>query len=502
MLDFILSGELLRFWLHNYLTIPATAISIVLALVVYKKSGVSASSLVIKGISITSVVATAPLTLYQVGINIAITNLESIALCSMAGTIIAAITGIPYLFVKSSIQFENQGNYKNNQVKQMDTNLDYDSLLNPDKEKRDSLVRDTGNKQVVINNSDENLFLTNISNAVTTIGRSEDNDLVISSDAKVSRHHAKLIRHGDDVVIEDIGSTNGTKVNGSKISSSKIDDSSVIKMGDTVLLGSNLLKGIVNSANPDKPHYDPVIVDSHKKQKNVFGTIDRKKVFKTTSATLTFKNGSKQGDSIPLDNEYIRIGRSSENDIQLTESKVSRNHAVIKKINEKYAIFDSGSTTGTFVNNEKISGKRILVGTIDGSIKVGDTELKLEPFESYEDDEDDYGTSYGTQGNDKKSASANLMIVKGPGSGTVFPITDGVNYIGRGSQNNINLSDPTVSREHCVLVTREHGFDVFELGSRSGTIVNNKFVEPKFLQAQDIVKIGKTEFIFSFFNLG
>jgi LysM repeat protein len=50
-----------------------------------------------------------------------------------------------------------------------------------------------------------------------TIGRSPDNDIFVD-DAEVSRHHARLTRQGNNWVLEDLGSRNGTFVNGQRIS--------------------------------------------------------------------------------------------------------------------------------------------------------------------------------------------------------------------------------------------------------------------------------------------
>ncbi|HSJ55129.1 MAG TPA: FHA domain-containing protein [Anaerolineae bacterium] len=53
--------------------------------------------------------------------------------------------------------------------------------------------------------------------AVTTIGRWQDNEVVID-DRWVSRHHARVRREGDQYLVEDLGSKNGTLVNGRRIS--------------------------------------------------------------------------------------------------------------------------------------------------------------------------------------------------------------------------------------------------------------------------------------------
>jgi len=46
-----------------------------------------------------------------------------------------------------------------------------------------------------------------------TIGRKPDNDVIIDNMA-VSSHHARIIMQGRTYMIEDLQSTNGTKVNG------------------------------------------------------------------------------------------------------------------------------------------------------------------------------------------------------------------------------------------------------------------------------------------------
>jgi hypothetical protein len=53
---------------------------------------------------------------------------------------------------------------------------------------------------------------------VTTIGRSYDSDIIIDN-AAVSAHHARIIRKGDDFIIEDAASRNGIFVNGKRITS-------------------------------------------------------------------------------------------------------------------------------------------------------------------------------------------------------------------------------------------------------------------------------------------
>jgi len=52
----------------------------------------------------------------------------------------------------------------------------------------------------------------------------------------VSRRHAKIIVSDDQIVIQDLGSTNGTFVNGEKIKRAKLNE------GDRILIGTSIIK--------------------------------------------------------------------------------------------------------------------------------------------------------------------------------------------------------------------------------------------------------------------
>jgi len=65
----------------------------------------------------------------------------------------------------------------------------------------------------------------------TTVGRVSDNAFEIP-EASVSSHHAEIILRGNDVVIRDLGSTNGTFINGEKIAEA------VLKPGQTLRFGT------------------------------------------------------------------------------------------------------------------------------------------------------------------------------------------------------------------------------------------------------------------------
>src|SRR5215469_16726338 len=69
----------------------------------------------------------------------------------------------------------------------------------------------------------------------TTVGRVEDNAIQIA-EPSVSSRHCEILLRGEDVVIKDLGSTNGTFINGEKITEG------VLKAGQTLRLGNIELK--------------------------------------------------------------------------------------------------------------------------------------------------------------------------------------------------------------------------------------------------------------------
>ena len=69
-----------------------------------------------------------------------------------------------------------------------------------------------------------------VTKAVTTIGREIGNDIVIN-DAQVSRAHARVLRVGEDDVIEDLRSGNGTYINGEPVSRQLLQHQDVVTIG-------------------------------------------------------------------------------------------------------------------------------------------------------------------------------------------------------------------------------------------------------------------------------
>jgi hypothetical protein len=67
-----------------------------------------------------------------------------------------------------------------------------------------------------------------------TIGRLPECDVVLS-DPNVSRRHAEVRRRGNEIVVIDLDSTNGTRVNGAGVKERRLADGDEITLGSTVI---------------------------------------------------------------------------------------------------------------------------------------------------------------------------------------------------------------------------------------------------------------------------
>jgi DNA-binding response OmpR family regulator len=73
-----------------------------------------------------------------------------------------------------------------------------------------------------------------LSNEVTTIGRAVECDIVITS-KRVSREHARIIRRGRSLLLEDLGSTNSTFLNDERVQVPvELVDGDLIAIGEVV----------------------------------------------------------------------------------------------------------------------------------------------------------------------------------------------------------------------------------------------------------------------------
>ena len=88
-----------------------------------------------------------------------------------------------------------------------------------------------------------------------------------------------------------------------------------------------------------------------------------------------------------------------------------------------------------------------------------------------------------------------LVALTGPLKGQIIMLAAETS-IGRGSSNHIAVSDPSLSRRHCLVKGAETGFSLTDLGSSNGTYVNGVPVQERLLEHGDQISLGDSVFFF------
>ena len=93
-------------------------------------------------------------------------------------------------------------------------------------------------------------------------------------------------------------------------------------------------------------------------------------------ARVIVLSGPESGLVFPLEKTVVRIGRGSDNDLQIHDRRCSRRHAELARDLTGYVVRDLDSRNRVHVNDRLIEGERRL--TNGDRIRIGDTELLVE----------------------------------------------------------------------------------------------------------------------------
>jgi ABC transport system ATP-binding/permease protein len=208
--------------------------------------------------------------------------------------------------------------------------------------------------------------------------------------------------------------------------------------------------------------------------------------------------------TLPAGPSYT-IGRDPKSDIVVNEDRVSWQHAVLKLDRGSWVLEDTGSTNGTFLGAQKV--QKI---TLDG-----ETTVRL----GHPVDGPELSCSTGAprpatvlasrpvmpasgRGGSDGPAVADRSAMTGGGMSTashrepsvIRRLPTKVLRIGRAPDNDIVVSDLSVSRHHAELRRTASGYQIVDLDSHNGTFVNGQQVGSAPLTEGDIVGIGPSTF--------
>lgn len=177
----------------------------------------------------------------------------------------------------------------------------------------------------------------------TTIGRREDNDIMIDNQA-VSGHHARIVREGESYFAEDLNSLNGTFVNGYKITKYELFK------GDSILVGLHSIDFISEKIRPleDKKGFslrgrsmDETMVITPQDQKKILAARD--KDIPEALGGFYVLEGSTDNREYELRERISTIGKEEGSAIRLKGFFAPKVAALINRRKEGYFITPAGS---------------------------------------------------------------------------------------------------------------------------------------------------------------
>jgi pSer/pThr/pTyr-binding forkhead associated (FHA) protein len=196
-----------------------------------------------------------------------------------------------------------------------------------------------------------------LNSGINVVGR--DSADVLLPDSTVSRRHAQITLNGDQVTVEDLGSTNGSSVAGRKLGGG---ETATAYAGDSLKFGNLIftLQLPGGAARPAEATTAPAPAEA---------PVDR-------GAPVGFFS-REDGSEIPLFAGVNTLGRRSTNQIVLADSFASGSHAEIRWEGNSGVVVDVGSTNGTFIGAERLAANVPVPLTEGLTIRFGKTSLKF-----------------------------------------------------------------------------------------------------------------------------
>ncbi|GAA1314212.1 antibiotic biosynthesis regulator FhaB [Nonlabens tegetincola] len=93
--------------------------------------------------------------------------------------------------------------------------------------------------------------------------------------------------------------------------------------------------------------------------------------------SLVITSGVATGTAIPLDEDFVTIGRSSDSTLVIVDEYTSTYHARLARSGSEWTLTDLDSTNGTLLNGEKVR-KTVSVPTFT-PVTIGKTTFELRP---------------------------------------------------------------------------------------------------------------------------
>jgi len=226
-----------------------------------------------------------------------------------------------------------------------------------------------------------------------SIGRDAGSDVVVTG-SEVSRQHAEIRSEAQGYTLVDL-SVNGTYVNGERIGKTHL-----LARADVIRIGNDEFRFYADAVPPQAPpaappaQAEPSVPPAGAGQR-LSDTMHGVPVFRRQTeedrtptppspvaaplASFLFRSGELKGHRLPIKVPVVNIGRADYNDVVIADPSVSTMHAKLQRRDAVWILTDLGSTNGTFVEGERLTGEAPLGPGM--TLRFGDVSALFEPLD-------------------------------------------------------------------------------------------------------------------------
>ena len=339
------------------------------------------------------------------------------------------------------------------------------------------------------------VFDREINEEETQIGKGPRNDLVIA-DPSVSIAHSVLRREQDAYMIADLGSRNGTFVNGERVKAARrLSHGDVIGMGLSKLTfrladysetGSIDLDERATAGRASPPPQTEESLASAVISSGLVSRSDLDRARETGKGRRLFR--ALVEDRLASE-QSLRDLMSRTFDIPVIDLETAHfDESVIAEFPPRLALDHNIIAIAR-------EGDSLLLAVSDPTDidAIQEVTNQVQPSVTLR-----LATASQIREHVNRHYGPKLIGVLPTGEKLEYPIDKHEVEIGKANHNQIVLTDPTVSNTHAIVIAREGGYSIVDLGSRNGTFVNGERLESKArtLRHGDRIQLGQTVLTF------
>ena len=193
--------------------------------------------------------------------------------------------------------------------------------------------------------------------------------------------------------------------------------------------------------------------------------------------------------------DTFSLGRSEDCEFIIRDPYVSRHQAKVSVKNDQYVIKNLGR------NPILINGVRATSCSLnDGdTVTLGETELVVRVEKNSNKIDETSASAQKTIAlmiPVEETLNPRLLLSSATGKSKIFVLDVNNISIGRSSENEVNLEDPSVSRRHCVIEKRDDAYFIKNLSEINPTLLNKESVSEKRLCSGDQLQVGSNSLTF------